>query len=98
MPGSALDEGAARAAIQAAIARETPAPFFTREHPELATPAFTRFTRLLEVGEIDAAKREAAVAGLTADAVDPEVLWTVAWLYDRAVAANLLGLSSCRRT
>jgi soluble lytic murein transglycosylase len=85
----AMDEGAARAAMQAAIARERAAPFFTHEHPELTTPAFQRFTRLLEVGEIDAAKREAAAAGLTADGADPEVLWAVAWLYDRAGAPEL---------
>jgi len=86
---SALDAGAARSARDAAVSREAPGPFLTRDHPELATPGFDRFVRLLEVGEIDAARREAAAAGLLADSVDPEVLWTLAWLYDRAGAPEL---------
>jgi soluble lytic murein transglycosylase len=84
-----LDDAAARAAVQAAVAREPPGPFLTSAHPELATPAFDRFARLLEVGEIDAARREASVGGLVGDGVDPEVVWTVAWLYDRAGAPEL---------
>lgn len=85
----ALDDAGARAALQAAVAREPGGPFLTREHAELSSPAFDRFVRLLEVGEIDAARHEAASAGLTAEGVDPEVLWTIAWLYDRAGAPEL---------
>jgi soluble lytic murein transglycosylase len=84
-----LDDAAARAAVQAAVARETPGPFLTSAHAELATPAFERFARLLEVGELDAARREASAGGLVGDGVDPEVVWTVAWLYDRAGAPEL---------
>jgi soluble lytic murein transglycosylase len=85
----ALDEAAARAAVDAAVAREPSGPFLTHEHPELATPAFDRVARLLEVGEVDAARHEASVAGLTGDAADPEVVWTVAWMYDRAGAVDV---------
>ncbi|HEY8090894.1 MAG TPA: transglycosylase SLT domain-containing protein [Polyangiaceae bacterium] len=85
----AMDDPAARAAVQAAVAREATAPFLAHEHPELATPAFDRFTRLLEVGEIDSARREASGAGLVADTVDPDVCWTVALMYDRAGAPDL---------
>lgn len=85
----ALDDAAAQAALQAAVAREPAGPFLTQEHPELSSPAFDRFVRLLEVGEIDAARREATAGGWTADGADPEVLWTVAWLYDRAGAPEL---------
>jgi soluble lytic murein transglycosylase len=85
----ALDEGAAKAALDAAVAREAPGPFLTHEHAELTLPAFDRFTRLLEVGEIDAARREAVTGGLTADGADPEVLWTLGWMYDRAGAPEL---------
>jgi soluble lytic murein transglycosylase len=84
-----LDDAAARTAVQAAVAGETPGPFLTSAHAELATPAFERFARLLEVGEIDAARREASAGGLVGDGVDPEVVWTVAWLYDRAGAPEL---------
>jgi soluble lytic murein transglycosylase len=86
---SVLDGAAARAAVQTAVAREPAGPFLTREHAELASPGFERFARLLEVGEVDAARREAAAAGLVADGVDPEVLWTVSWAYGRAGAPDL---------
>jgi soluble lytic murein transglycosylase len=85
----ALDDAAARGAAQSAVAREPPGPFLTAVHPELATPTFERFARLLEVGEIDAARHEAAAGGLLADGADAEVLWTAAWLYDRAGAPEL---------
>jgi soluble lytic murein transglycosylase len=85
----AIDDAAARATVQTAVGREPPGPFLTHEHDELATPAFDRFARLLEVGEVDAARREANAAGLVAEGSDPEVLWTVAWLYDRAGSPDL---------
>ena len=84
----AMDDGAARAAVDAAVAREANGPFLTRPHAELQSPAFERFLRLLEVGDLDAARREANAGGLVADGVDPEVLWTVAWSYDHAGAAD----------
>jgi soluble lytic murein transglycosylase len=86
---SVFDVDLARGARDAAMAREQAGPFLTRDHPEFASQAFDRFVRLLEVGEIDAARREAAAGGLVAESVDPEVLWTIAWLYDRAGAPDL---------
>jgi len=85
----AIDDAAARAAVQGAVTHEPPPPFLTRAHHELASPAFDRFARLLEVGEVDAARREASAGGLVADGVDPEVVWTIAWMYDRAGAPEL---------
>ena len=85
----ALDAAAARAAIDGALARETPGPLVAAEHPELASPAFDRFARLLEVGDVEAAHREASAGKLVAEGVDPEVLWTVAWMYERAGAPDL---------
>jgi len=85
----AIDAALARSARDAAVAREQAGPFVMHDHPEFASPGFNRFLRLLEVGETDAARREAADAGLLAEAVDPEVLWTVAWLYDRAGAPDV---------
>jgi soluble lytic murein transglycosylase len=84
-----MDEATAQVAIRSAVDREPAGPFLTREHAELATPAFLRFKRLLEVGEIDAARREAAAAGWTGDGADAQVLWTIAWLYDRAGAPEV---------
>ena len=86
---AALDDTRARDAVQVAVAREPSGPFLTAAHAELASPAFERFARLLEVGEIDAARHEAAAGGLVAEGTDPEVLWTAAWLYDRAGAPEL---------
>ena len=82
----AIDESAARSAIEAAMSREPAGPFLTRAHPELSSIAFDRFARLLEVGEVEAARREARIGGLTADGVDPEVVWALAWLYNRSGA------------
>ncbi|MDP9035552.1 MAG: lytic transglycosylase domain-containing protein, partial [Myxococcota bacterium] len=85
----ALDESAARSALEVSIAGEPPGPLVMREHDELASRAFERFARLLEVGEIDAARREAHSGGLLAEGMDPEVLWTVARFYDRAGSPEL---------
>ncbi len=85
----AIDAGLARSTREALVAREPSGPFLTHDHPEFASPAFDRFVSLLEVGEIDSARRDAGAAGLLADGVDAEVLWTIAWLYDRAGAPEL---------
>jgi soluble lytic murein transglycosylase len=85
----AQDEALARTTLETAAGREPLGPLVTEDHPELASPAFERFVSLLEVGEVDAARREASVGGLTAEGVDPGVLWTVAWLYDRAGAPDI---------
>jgi soluble lytic murein transglycosylase len=85
----ALDAVLARSTAETAMKVETAGPFLTREHPVLASSAFETFVRLLEVGEVEAARHEGSAAGLMADGVDPEVLWTVAWLYDRAGAPDL---------
>jgi len=84
-----LDDEAARSAMHAAIAREPVGPFLTHEHAEFATPAFQRFVHLLEVGEVEAARRDASAAGWAAEGADSELLWTIAWLYDRAGAPEL---------
>jgi soluble lytic murein transglycosylase len=80
----ATGDATARSAIDGAVSREDKGPFLTTPHPELASLAFERFKGLLEVGELDAARREATEGKLVADGVDPEVLWSIGWLYDRA--------------
>ncbi len=85
----AMDDALARSTIEAAVAHEPTGPLVTRDRPEFASPGFDRFVALLEVGEFDAARREASVAGLVTESVDREVLWAVAWLYDRAGAPDL---------
>ncbi len=85
----ATSEASARAAVEASVSREAPGELVSHDHAELKSPAFARFVSLLEVGEIDSARREAYVSGLVADGVDPEVLWTIAWLYEQAGAPDV---------
>jgi soluble lytic murein transglycosylase len=85
----ALDDGLARSTLAGAVSREPAGPFLTRDHAEFASAVFDRFLTLLDVGEVDAARREAIAAGLLAEGEDSEVLWTLAWLYDRAGAPDL---------
>jgi soluble lytic murein transglycosylase len=55
-----------------------------RPHPILDSAAFLRAIRLLEVSDVDAARREFASAGATSEGVDAEVLWTVGAIYNQA--------------
>jgi soluble lytic murein transglycosylase len=84
-----LDRSLAQATLEAAVRSEPGGPFFTRPHPELASSSFARFVALLEVGDLDAARREAGVAGLLSDGSDPEVVWAVASVFDRAGAPEI---------
>jgi soluble lytic murein transglycosylase len=86
---AALDGALARSTVESSIAHEPSVPFLTHDHDELRSPGFDRFVRLLEVGETDAARHEASFSGLTSDKVDPEVLWTLGWLYERAGSPDL---------
>jgi soluble lytic murein transglycosylase len=81
------DLALARRTLDAAVAREEPGELVTRAHDELARPAFVRGTRLLEVGEIEAARRE--LGSIVGDSTDTEVLWTLALLYNRASAPEV---------
>lgn len=86
---SAMDDALARATLEEAVQGEPAGPFLTRRHPEFETPAFERFRRLLEVGEIDAARQLATASALLSDYADSEVVWTLAWLYNRAGAPDV---------
>lgn len=86
---SQSDPATATRALAALFAGEDSSTFLSSAHKELETPAFARARALLEVGDVDLAKRELALAGATREDVDPEVLWTVALLYDRAGAPEV---------
>ena len=79
----------ARRALDASVEGDThlPAALLTRDHAELHTPSFIRGLALLEVGEIDDARRE--LVRVLGDAADPEVVWTTALLYEQAGAADV---------
>ena len=88
---AATDEGLAERTMDGAMSREAGAgpPFLTREHPEFSRPEFERAVRLLEVAEIDAAKRELTQLGVFAEGADNEAIWVIADLYNRAGAPDL---------
>ncbi|MBX3219127.1 MAG: lytic transglycosylase domain-containing protein [Labilithrix sp.] len=87
---SELDPARAKRVLDGAALRdrEPTAPelraFPSKAHPVLEAPAVTRAMRLLEVGDVDAARRELAASGAVAEAADPEVIWTVGALYNQA--------------
>lgn len=84
-----LDAASAKKTLDEAIARDKEGTFPSRAHPEYDAPAFVRGVRLLEVGEIDAAKREMALANAVGEGADPEVTWTVGALYNQAGVPEL---------
>lgn len=79
----------ARRTLDEAVAREPEGTLFTAEHGELGTPAFQRALRLLEVGDIDAARREIVLSNAVAEGASAEVLWAIGLLYDQAGAVEL---------
>lgn len=84
-----MDEAFALSTLQDSVRSEPGGPFVTGRHAELESGVFERFLQLLEVGEIDAARREAAATGLMSEATDSEVLWVVGWLFERAGAPEI---------
>lgn len=98
-----LDPARAKRVLEGAIARDRDpaAPelraFPSKKLPIVEKPAFVRAVRLLEVGDVDAARRELAAAGALADDADAEVVWTVGALYNQAGAFELGHAFSRRR-
>ncbi len=81
----ALGAAGAKAALDVAIARDdASAVLYTTDHPELRSDGFVRAVRLLEVGEVEPARKELAAAGVTGEGVDAELAWTAAYLYNTA--------------
>ncbi len=83
------DRDRARRVLDEASARDRGGAFPGKTLPVLETPAFVRGVRLLELGEVDAAKREWLASGALAEGAEPEVLWTIGALYNRAGFADL---------
>jgi soluble lytic murein transglycosylase len=86
---AAEDAALASRTLDEAVARDSEGSFPVDTHPELATPAFERGCRLLEVGELDAAKRELAASGALSESADAELIWVIGVLYNRAGAPEL---------
>lgn len=79
-----IDPAKARKVLDAAIARDREGAFPSRAHAEIDQPSFQRAVKLLDVGDVDGARREFTSAGATTDGADPEVMWTVGALYNQA--------------
>jgi soluble lytic murein transglycosylase len=86
---ASLDPARARETFDRAMAKEPAGTLLTHEHPELARPGLLLGLRLLEVGETEAARREIDASGASGEGADPETLWALALLYDRASAPEI---------
>lgn len=78
------DSAHASRVMKDAAAREGTDTFPSREHPILRSKAIARAIRLLEVSDVEAARREIAASGALAEDVDPEVVWVIGALYNQA--------------
>jgi soluble lytic murein transglycosylase len=85
----ALEPGAGAAAIAKAEADDTAALAAATPPAAPDGPALRRAIGLLEVAELDAAKKELALAGLLGDGVASDLVWIGADLLDRAGAPEL---------
>ncbi len=84
-----LDAPLAQQMLDAVIASEPAGPLVSHEHAEMQSSELARAVALLEVGEIDFARKEFIASGALADNADAEVVWVVASLFDRAGAFDV---------
>jgi soluble lytic murein transglycosylase len=80
----AADPALAERTLKDAAQHDADGAFPSKAHPILESAALMRAARLLEVGDVDAAKREISASGALADGVDSEVVWAIGALYNQA--------------
>lgn len=81
---SADDPALAARTLKEAAQRDADGAFPSKVHPILESAALTRAMRLLEVGDVEAARREVTASGALNDGVDSEVVWSIGSLYNQA--------------
>lgn len=81
---AADDPALAARTLKNAAQRDSDGVFPSKIHPILESAALLRAARLLEVGDVDAARREVLASGALAEGVDSEVVWAVGALYNQA--------------
>ncbi|MCL2723852.1 MAG: lytic transglycosylase domain-containing protein [Polyangiaceae bacterium] len=81
---ASLDTELATRTLAEATLRDAGTVFPSHPLPVLASAGVVRAIRLLEVGEIDAAKREFSGTGAFAENADPEGVWAISTIYNRA--------------
>ncbi|HEY8073722.1 MAG TPA: transglycosylase SLT domain-containing protein, partial [Labilithrix sp.] len=86
---AADDPALAKRALTEAQSRDSVGTFPAGPLSFAQTPAFSRVIALLEVGDIDAARREVSVAGATSEGAEPEQMWLIGALYNQAGAPDL---------
>jgi soluble lytic murein transglycosylase len=86
---AAEDPGRAHQTLDAAMTREPTGPLLSHDYPELSNRSFLLGLRLLETGDVEAAKQEIAASGAVRDEAESELLWAVALLYDMAGAPEV---------
>lgn len=94
-----LDAALAKKTIDDLANAEPAGAMLSHEHEATKKLAFVRGVRLLEVGETDAAKKEFASSGATSESAEPELVYAIADLFDRAGAFDwAVGISRARVT
>jgi soluble lytic murein transglycosylase len=83
------DSARARQTLDLAMAREPSGPLLAHDYPVLASPSFQLGLRLLEAGDVEAAKLEILASGAVRDEAESDLLWAVALLYDAAGAPEV---------
>jgi soluble lytic murein transglycosylase len=83
------DAARAEKALQAASTSTEQQPFAFRWRPQFDTPAFQRALQLMRVSEVDWAALEIATLAPEGEAIDPDLSWALALLYERAGSTNL---------
>jgi soluble lytic murein transglycosylase len=81
---AAEDPALAARTLKSAAQRDAEGAFPSKHHPILESAPILRAMRLLEVGDVDAARREVTASGALGDGVDTEVVWAIGALYNEA--------------
>lgn len=85
----AKDAARAEKAVQTASVGTEQQPFAFRWRPQFDTPAFQRALQLMRVSEVEWAALEIATLAPSGEAMDPDLSWALALLYERAGSTNL---------
>ncbi len=80
------DPEGARGMLASLLDRDKKGTFAEASAEVLASAPFRRAVALLEVGDVDSARRELVLAGALGEGAAPELVWTCGDLFDRAEA------------
>lgn len=78
-----VDLASARAHLGAVVERDSRAPFAVPARTVIDSPAFKRAVSLIEVADVENARRELVAAGALGESAAPELVWLSGELFDR---------------